>query len=154
MKTTWCNEEYDCEVVALGMDNPKDEAATPLKLTKANGECHFVVALKKKEEIGEKVLTQPSDGNVVAMCVSEVDAKLVASSINIARLVADANTAVREVSDRKMRELGFDTEKMTAEIDRLRKEGKSNREIYDYMQSHKEDYLMAGKTLPKERGEW
>ena len=122
MKTTWCNEEYDCEVVALGMDNPKDEAATPLKLTKVNGECHFIVAIKEQKDIGKKVLTQPNDGHVVAMCVGEADAKLVASSINIARFVADMHTQAMKTSDEKMRELGFDTDKMGKEIIRLKKE--------------------------------
>ena len=89
MKTTWCNEEYDCEVVDLGIDNPKNEVATPLKLIKSNGERHYVVAIKQHKDIGENVLTQPNDGHVVAICVSEADAKLVASSINIASFVAD-----------------------------------------------------------------
>lgn len=154
MKTTWCNEEYDCEVVSLGTDNPKDEAAAPLKLTKVNGDICYVVAIKKDEDVGEKVLTQPSDGKVIAMCVSEADACLVAASINIARFVAEAHKEVMDTSDERMRELGFDTERMKAEINRLKKEGKSNSEIYDYMRSHKDEYRVAGKTLPKERGEW
>lgn len=96
----------------------------------------------------------PSDGHVMCMCRNEMDAKMVASSVNISRDIVSTQGTIGEILRKKFAKLEdkYDTDAMSKEIDRLAKEGKSSEEVLEYMMSRREEFLR--KKDIKEGGEW
>ena len=108
----------------------------------------------------EKGISNPKDGHVVCMCQNEIDAKMIAASINISHglsigLVKDGDLEKFFKSKFKSLEDAYDIDAMSKEISRLRREGKSDAEILDIMKSKRESFRRKKPTeTEKDGGEW
>lgn len=102
-------------------------------------------------------LETPADGHICAFCVSENDAFMIASSINIASGVIKSGQKLyktAEEAENMAKELGFDINAIKAEIDKLHKEGKSSEEIREIMNKRICEFMKDGHKDKKEGGEW
>lgn len=101
----------------------------------------------------DKGCESPKDGHVVCMCKCEIDAKMVASSINLAFAI---HSNAGDIEDKfKTIESKYDTDAMSKEIKRLHDEGKSNDEIFEIMKSKRESFRRKNPTeIKQDGGEW
>ena len=105
-------------------------------------------------------INSPEDGHVTAFCMSEQDALVLASSVRLAATVATfskgAVDKAREEVERKTNELaeqlGFDLEKLEAEVKRLKAEGKSSKEVAEILRPRMEEFKK--KPSADKGGEW
>lgn len=125
-----------------------------------DGDEMYLVAIPESISECKREIATPNDGILCAVCPSEGKALMVASSICIAAQVAeeigDTAKAKCEAIERTAKELGFDIDKLRAEVDRLRKEGKSASEIAKILKPRMEDFKRADKEADakQEGGEW
>ena len=77
------------------------------------------------------------------MCPRLEDAQAIVCAMGIAKSVLD--NAVGKAKDsmgRRLREIGYDLAAMEAKMDELMNEGKSTKEISEYMFAHRSDFLV------------
>lgn len=103
-------------------------------------DLYWVVVSTKPE--WDKVLESPKDGHVTCMCEEVIDARMIASSINLAfTLRSEIGTIGDAIKDKfKVLEDMYDTGAMAKEIRRLRDEGKSDTEILEAMKSKRDSF--------------
>ena len=104
----------------------------------------------------EKGVSNPKDGHVACMCKEEIDAKMIASAINIAHDLSMKIGGLDKFIKNKFKILEdkYDTEAMEKEIRRLHSEGKSDAEILDIMQSKRKSFLLKPTETKNDGGEW
>lgn len=106
---------------------------------------------------GEYKIETPNDGHVCAFCMNEQDALMVASSICIAAGVAAkdkaSKKALSEVVEKVARDIGFDIEKLKAEVEKLKAEGKSATEVRDILKGRMDEFRKK-PDAKQEGGEW
>ena len=107
---------------------------------------------------GEYKIETPNDGHVCAFCMNEQDALMVASSICIAAGVAAKDKAgkkaLADIAQKVARDIGFDIEKLKAEAQKLKDEGKSAKEISEILKPRMEEFLTRKPDAKSEGGEW
>ena len=107
---------------------------------------------------GEYKIETPNDGHVCAFCMNEQDALMVASSICIAAGVAAKDKAgkkaLADIAQKVAKDIGFDIEKLKAEAQKLKDEGKSAKEISEILKPRMEEFLTRKPDAKSEGGEW
>lgn len=99
----------------------------------------------------------PDKGHVLCMCNDIGNAKMIASSINIAHYISFKFKDLDKIIEREFKDFEdtYDTDAMSKEITRLQSEGKSNAEISKIMTSKHESFLRKKPTEnKKDGGEW
>lgn len=106
----------------------------------------------------------PNDGRMVAFCHSKDDAEMVAAAINVSAHIAriNNNSSLETELEKLADTLGLDIDKMIAEIQRLKAEGKTAKEVLEILKPRMDEFLTdEGKAKKeallkeaKERGEW
>lgn len=98
----------------------------------------------------------PDDGHITAFCMCEQDALMLASSVHLAASIATFTDKARSEVERKTNELaeqlGFDLEKLEAEVKRLKAEGKSCKEVSEILKPRMEEFKK--KPAADKGGEW
>jgi hypothetical protein len=117
-------------------------------------DLYWVVIPTKSE--WDKVLESPKDGHVTCMCKEVIDAKMIASSINLAfTLHSKIDTIGDAIKDKfKVLEDMYDTDAMAKEIQRLKDEGKSDAEILEAMKSKRDSFRRKTPAKKNDGGEW
>ena len=146
-KMNKCNmggHDFYYEQICFGMKGGASVFAVKDVADAKEYDLYWVVLPVGKQD-WEKGCSTPKDGRVVCMCKEEIDANMIAASINIAR---DLATKI-EHSDT------YDTDAMAKEIRRLHSEGKSDAEILNLMKDKRDTFLRKKPTEPKKNGsEW
>jgi hypothetical protein len=90
------------------------------------------------------------------MCKEVIDAKMIASSINLAfTLHSKIDTIGDAIKDKfKVLDDMYDTDAMAKEIQRLKDEGKSDAEILEAMKSKRDSFRRKTPTKKNDGGEW
>jgi len=117
-------------------------------------DLYWVVVPTKSD--WDKVLESPKDGHVTCICKEVIDAKMIASSINLASTLHLKIDTIGDaiIKDKfKVLEDMYDTDAMAKEFRRLKDEGKSNTEILEAMKS-KRDSFRRKKPAKNDGGEW
>ena len=100
-------------------------------------------------------IATPNEGHVVAFCVNEQDALMVASSINIAANVVSLSTKAESAFvEKAASELGFDIDALRAEVNRLKAEGKSAKEVLEILKPRMDEFKKGGSPNTDKGGEW
>ena len=147
----------------LDEKNFKRGAAAFRVIDKDGTETFWVNTPATIDKFDDGVAT-PNDGRMVAFCHSKDDAKMVAAVINISVHITRINnisspeTELEKLADT----LGLDIDKMSAEIQRLKAEGKTANEVIEILKPRMDEFLTnEGKAKKdallkeaKERGEW
>ena len=133
------------------------------KMVDEDGDTQYLVFVPHTlaEQIEGKEIKTPKDGRLLAACPDEQSALMVASSIGVAASVANLADAKKKEALKKVVEvangLGFDVEKLEAEVERLKAEGKSAKEVSEILKPRMEEFLKPGASKPsakQEGGEW
>ncbi len=117
-----------------------------------------VVPPTLKAQVDGMSINCPDDGHIAAFCMSEQDALMIASSICIAASVASLPSImnVKEEVGRKAKELAdkldFDLDALEAEVNKLKAEGKSPKEISEILKPRMEEFKK--KPAADKGGEW
>lgn len=128
-----------------------------------DGDENWWVILPKtlKAQVEGVTIDSPDDGHLTAFCMTERDALVLASSVCLAASMTTADTLakeVKEVVDRKCSEiadhLGFDLEKLEAEVKKLKDEGKSAKEVAEILKPRMEEFKKKGGSSETKGGEW
>lgn len=147
----------------LDEKNFKRGAAAFRVINKDGTETFWVNTPATIDKFDDGVAT-PDDGRMVAFCHSKDDAEMVAAAINISVHIARINnnssleTELEKLADTR----GLDIDKMSAEIQRLKAEGKTAKEVVEILKPRMDEFLTnEGKAKKdallkeaKERGEW
>lgn len=100
----------------------------------------------------------PDDGHIAAFCMNEQDALMIASSVCIAASVANLSTVKEKAMKQSVEELakgmGFDLEKLEAEVKRLKAEGKTAEEVRDILKPRMEEFKKSDTPDTDKGGEW
>lgn len=147
-------QQFKCEKLH---ENKFKKGACAFKIIDDSGdESYWVVAPRSMSEFtdGNGIAT-PNEGHVVAFCVNEQDALMVASSINIAaNVVSISAKAESAFVDKAASELGFDIDALKSEIDRLKAEGKSAKEVMEILKPRMDEFKKGGSPNTDKGGEW
>lgn len=125
-----------------------------------DGDENWWVVLPKtlKAQVEGVTIDSPDDGHLTAFCMTERDALVLASSVCLAASMANISGTVKEVVDRKCSELaeglGFDLEKLEAEVKKLKDEGKSAKEVAEILKPRMEEFKKKGGSSETKGGEW
>jgi hypothetical protein len=126
-------------------------------------DLYWVVVPVKSE--WDKELESPKDGHVICMCKEVIDAKMIASSINLAFTLHSnidiinidiIGDTIKDKFKEKFKALEdmYDTDAMAKEIQRLKDEGKSDAEILEVMKSKRDSFLRKTPAKKSDGGEW
>lgn len=157
-KFTMENHEFGCE--KLCPEHFKTGACAFKIIDGDKDTTYWVVAppTLSDQMTGEYKIETPNDGHVCAFCMNEQDALMVASSICIAATVAAKDKsdkkALAAVAEKVARDIGFDIEKLKAEAQELKDEGKSAKEISEILKPRMEEFLTRKPDAKSEGGEW
>lgn len=131
------------------------------KVIDEDGDTQYLVFTPNSlsEQVEGKEIKTLNDGTLCAACPTEESALMVASSICIAANVAHFSDgkakAIKENIEEIAKGLGFDLDAMKEEIVKLRKEGKSTKEIQEIMKSRMEEFRKKGGSPSTDKGgEW
>ena len=121
-----------------------------------------VVPPTLKAQMEGVVINSPDDGHVAAFCMSEQDALMLASSVCLAASIATfaekAKVDVKSVIESKTKELAekldFDLDALQAEVNRLKSEGKSAKEVAEILKPRMEEFRKKGPKSETKGGEW
>lgn len=120
------------------------------------GEDRYVRYMVFTPQDGE--IKTPNDGRLCAICPDGPSALMVAASICIASEVAGITKRPSIVeSEAAAKASGFDTDRIRAEVFRLRREGKSFVEISEEMERRSDEFKVkrnGQSAKEKEGGEW
>lgn len=128
------------------------------KMIDENGDTQYLVFAPDSlsEQVEGKEINTPNDGVLVAASPSEQTALMVASSIGVAASVADFIDDKKKLMKQNVEEvaksLGFDLDALKSEVDRLRSEGKSAKEIAEILKPRMNDFKKP--DAKQEGGEW
>ena len=115
-----------------------------------------VVPHSLKEAIEGVEIESPTDGHIAAFCMSKEDALMIASSICLATSAANVTKIVKEVAERKTKELAdkldYDLDALEAEVKRLKAEGKSPKEVEEIMKPRMDEFRK--KPAADKESEW
>ena len=148
----------------LDEKNFKRGAAAFRVIDKDGKETFWVNTPATIDKFDDGVAT-PNDGRMVAFCHSKYDAEMVAAAINVSVLIAliNNNSSPKTEFEKIADMLGLDIDKMSAEIQRLKAEGKTAKEVVEILKPRMDEFLTdEGKAKKneallkeaKERGEW
>lgn len=117
-------------------------------------DLYWVVVPTKSD--WDKGLESPKDGHVTCMCKEEIDAKMIASAVNLAFSLHSKIGDITDVIKGKLKvvEEEYDADAMAKEIVRLKKEGKSDAEILEVMKGKRETFRRKKPEAKKDGGEW
>lgn len=100
----------------------------------------------------------PDDGHISAFCMNEQDALMLASSVCIAANIAGSQGALKKIqsdlTQKLAKDLGFDIDKLEAEVKRLKAEGKTAEEVRDILKPRMDEFKRAGDSPDTKGGEW
>ena len=136
-----------------------------------NGACAFrvkdeegdenwwvVVPPTLKAQMDGMVIDCPDDGHIAAFCMSEQDALMLASSVCIAANIAGSQDKLKKIqcdlTQKLAKDLGFDIDKLEAEVKRLKAEGKTADEVRDILKPRMDEFKKAGGSPDTKGGEW
>ena len=114
---------------------------------------HTVDGAKVENDNQNFVTIESANGvciNVIAMCPHLEDAKSIVCAMGIAKKLMDAKVGsikdilngMRPDLDKRLRDEGYDLEMMENKMKELMNEGKTPKEISEYMLSHRSDFLV------------
>lgn len=119
--------------------------------------CYGAHTVNGKNDPNDKtnnfVTIESEDGKcakVIAMCPDFEDAKAIVCAMGIAKKLMDAKVGsvkdilngMRPDLDKRLRDEGYDLEMMEDKMNELMNEGKSPKEISEYMMAHRSDFLV------------
>lgn len=136
-----------------------EKGACAFRVKEENGSENYwvVVPPTLKAQVEGMEINRPDDGHVAALCASENDALMIASSVHIAATVSSISGIVNDGVCRKVdelaEELGFDTDRLKAEVSRLKAEGKSPKEVSEILKPRMEEFKKKPAADTK-GGEW
>lgn len=117
-------------------------------------DLYWVVVPTKSD--WDKVLESPKDGHVTCMCKEVVDAKMIASAINLAfhlyYKMDDITDAIK--GKFKVIEKEYDTDAIMKEIEHLKSEGKNDAEVMEILKSKRETFRRKKPEAKSDGGEW
>ena len=115
-----------------------------------------VVPLTLKAQLEGAAIDCPDDGHIAAFCMNEQDALMIASSVCIAASVAHFSNveSMKENVEEIAKGMGFDLEKLEAEVKRLKAEGKSPKEVAEILRPRMEEFRKPGTPDTDKGGEW
>ena len=157
-KFTMENHEFGCE--KLCPEHFKTGVCAFKIIDDDKDTTYWVVAppTLSDQMTGEYKIETPNDGHVCALCMNEQDALMVASSICIAAGVAAKDKAGKKalaaVAEKVAKDIGFDIDKLKAEAQKLKDEGKSAKEISEILKTRMEEFLTRKPDTKSEGGEW
>ena len=140
-----------------------EKGACAFKVVDADGDTSYwvVVPATLQKQVDGEVINTPNDGHLSAVCMSEQDALMIASSVCIAATVADmeqksVRKALAETTERLAKEVGFDIEKLKVEVERLKAEGKTRDEIAAILKPRMNEFRRPDAKSGDEQkgGEW
>ena len=105
---------------------------------------HVVNGEKVENDNHNFVTVESEDGKcaeVIAMCPDFGDAQAVVCAMGIAKSVLDNAVGKAKDSLGRLREIGYDLAAMEAKTNELMNEGKSPKEVSEYMFAHRSDFL-------------
>lgn len=107
---------------------------------------HTVDGAKVEGENRNFVTIESDDGEhikIIAMCPHLEDAHAIVCAMSIAKQVSEnVMSGVNDVLDSRLRKGGYDLEMMEDKMKELMNEGKSPKEISEYMMAHRSDFLV------------
>ena len=137
------------------------KGACAFRVKDADGDENWwvVVPPTMKEQLDGMPIDCPNDGHIAAFCMSEQDALMLASSVCIAANITglqgtkDALKKIQsDLTQKLSKGLGFDIDKLEAEVKRLKAEGKTADEIKDILKPRMDEFRRPVKDTSKE--EW
>jgi hypothetical protein len=150
----FAGKKFQCE--KLHEDNFK-HGPCAFKMVDEDGDTTYLVFTPSSVSESDKEIKTPNDGVLCAGCPSEQSALMVASSIcmaaTFANLVEDKKAEVERDVEKLAEQLGFDLEKLDAEVKRLKAEGKSSKEVAEILKPRMEEFKKKPATTDK-GGEW
>lgn len=131
------------------------------KMIDEDGDTQYLVIVPNtlSEQRDGKEINTPNDGHLAAACPDENTALMVASSIGVAASVAgfidDKKNPMKQSVEEIAKGMGFDLEKLKAEVKRLKAEGKSPKEVAEILRPRMEEFRKPGGTPDADKGgEW
>ena len=133
------------------------------KMIDEDGDTQYLVFIPRTltEQVEGKEIKTPNDGFLVAACPGERAALMVASSIgaaaNVAHIFETAKDKIKRDTEELAKGLGFDLDAMKREVDKLKSEGKSAKEIQEILKPRMEEFMKKKGGSPddaKKGGEW
>lgn len=155
-----CGKHFQYEKL---MAEKFEKGACAFKVVDADGDTSYwvVVPATLQKQVDGEVIDTPNDGHLAAVCMSEQDALMVASSVCIAATVAhieqkSVRKALAETTEHLAKECGFDIAAIEAEVKRLKAEGKTRDEIASILNPRMNEFRLAGPKSGDEQkgGEW
>lgn len=104
---------------------------------------HVVNGEKVENDNHNFVTIESDDGsciNIVAICPRLEHAYAIVCAMGIAKSVVDDAVGKAKDSVGRLREIGYDLAAMEAKMDELMNEGKSPKEVSEYMFAHRSDF--------------
>lgn len=156
-KFTMENHEFGCEKL---MPEHFKTGACAFKIIDGDKDTtYWVVAppTLSDQMTGEYKIETPNDGHVCAFCMNEQDALMIASSVCIAATVAGSSGEPKKIqcdlTQKLAKDLGFDIEKLEAEVKKLKAEGKTADEVREILKPRMEEFRKKPAADTK-GGEW
>lgn len=116
-----------------------------------------VVPPTLKAQLEGVAIDCPDDGHIAAFCMNEQDALMIASSVCIAATVAGSSGELKKIqcdlTQKLAKDLGFDIEKLEAEVKKLKAEGKTADEVREILKPRMEEFRKKPAADTK-GGEW
>lgn len=169
-------ETFNCELVLTNDITRKGDSRSAVALFKVSMEdgshtSYWTVFCRTFDANGEPVLCSDGEGeapcgHVIAHSCEQRDGEMVQRSVTLAALVAEnpvlnkvlelGPSGLRNLLKRGLKECeenlkaeGYDLDACTAKMDELKKQGKSEKEIMDYMMEHRTDFITKDKPDTK-----
>ena len=104
---------------------------------------HVVNGEKVENGSHNFVTIESDDGSrikIVAMCPRLDDARAIVCAMGVAKSVVDNAVGKAKDSMGRLREIGYDLAAMEAKMNELMNEGKSLKEVSEYMFAHRSDF--------------
>lgn len=154
-----CGKHFQYEKL---MAEKFEKGACAFKVVDADGGTSYwvVVPATLQKQVDGEVIDTPNGGHLAAVCMSEQDSLMVASSICIAATVADMEQkSVRklvETTEHLAKECGFDVANREEEVKRLKAEGKTRDEIAAILKPRMNEFRLhdAKSGDEQKEGEW
>lgn len=145
----------------LNEEHFRSGAAAFRVIDKDGRESYWVNCPATRDRFNDGIAT-PKDGRMVAFCHTKEDALMVASAINVSAAVAGFKlNSLKKECEELADEIGVDVDidKMRAEVNRLKADGKTDKEVAEILKQRIDEFLTSeGKAKKeaalKERGEW
>lgn len=134
------------------------KGACAFKVIDEDGDTQYLVFAPNSLAEKDKEIKTLNDGTMCAACPTEQSALMVASSIciaaNVAHLSIDKTRVVKKSVEELAKDLGFDLEKLEAEVKKLKAGGKSDKEVAEILKPRMEEFRKGGTPSTDKGGEW